>query len=93
MTHVTIDGTHFTTPAGFWREAERSLAGDPNWSITQNADVFDDLLEGGYHRHSLGEPVTIHWLLSKRSRRRLGGFFEEVVAQIGTHPHVTLSLE
>ena len=93
MTHVTIDGASFSTPSGFWREAARELAGDPAWSVRQDRDVFDDLLDGGYGRHGIGEPLTIHWLLSQRSRRRLGEFFEEVVAQIGEHPHVTLSLE
>ena len=93
MTHVTIDGANFTTPAGFWREAERSLAGGAAWSVRQDWDVFDDLLGGGYGRHGQGEPVTLHWLRSKRSRRRLGDFFAEIVTQIGEHPHVTLSLE
>ncbi len=69
---VIIDGNTFSDLSGFYDEVERKLTHGLDWSIGRNLDAFNDVLRGGFGVHDYGEPLTLTWMNSAKSKRDLG---------------------
>jgi RNAse (barnase) inhibitor barstar len=69
---LIIDGNHFSDLAGFYNEVERNLTKDLDWKIGRNLDAYNDVLRGGFGVHEYGEPITLTWINSEKSKRDFG---------------------
>lgn len=72
MKKIDIDGGRFSNLNEFYDEVERCLTSGSGWSIGRNLDAFDEVLEGGFGVHEVGEQIEISWLNHKRSKLKLG---------------------
>lgn len=73
---IVIDGDKFSTADGFYEEMARLLTKDVNFVPGKNLDALNDLLRGGFGVHAYGEPLTLRWLHSEKSRQELGDKME-----------------
>ena len=69
---IILDGSRFDTMEGFYKEAARVLTKDTGFTPGRNLNAFNDLLRGGFGLHEYGEPITLVWKDSAKSRKELG---------------------
>ena len=67
-----IDGSRFNDIEGFYTEIDRILTRDLSWETGHNLNAFNDLLYGGFGVHEYGEPITLIWKNSDKSKKDLG---------------------
>jgi RNAse (barnase) inhibitor barstar len=89
MKKIDIDGGRFSNLTGFYDEVERCLTSGSGWNIGRNLDAFDEVLEGGFGVHEVGEHIEINWLNHKRSKLKLGygetvKYFQDILGKC--HP-------
>lgn len=72
MKEITIDGSKFDNIEGFYIEVDRVLTKDLEWQTGHNLNAFNDLLYGGFGVHEYGEPITIIWKNTSKSKVDLG---------------------
>lgn len=68
---LVLDGENFSSMSEFYDEAERVFTRELPWHPGRNLDAFNDLLRGGFGVHEYGEPITVRWLHSEKSREDL----------------------
>ena len=86
-----IDGKNFSTAKGFFDEIKEKLAIDITEKFSNNLDLFDDILEGGYGQSNYQEEIIIRWINIKRSRRVLKQkFIDEMLDIFKSHDHILL---
>ncbi len=70
---IILDGSLFDTMDGFYKQAARVLTDrKPGFTPGKNLDAFNDLLRGGFGVHACGEPISLVWKNSAKSRKDLG---------------------
>lgn len=69
---IVINGNNFNGIEQFYIEIAKKLSKDLTWNTCHNLDVFSDLLRGGFGIHEYGEPITILWENSSKSKSDLG---------------------
>lgn len=69
---VIIEGNKFNDIEEFYSEIDKVLTKDLTWKTGHNLDAFNDLLNGGFGVHEYGEPITIIWKNSDKSKIDLG---------------------
>jgi Barstar (barnase inhibitor). len=79
-----INGTKFKSKKGFYKYVEELFTENLNWKIGSNLDAFDDILDGGFGKHDLGDKIIVKWLNYKKSEERLESKFLEYVVEILT---------
>ncbi|MCB0637589.1 MAG: barstar family protein [Lewinella sp.] len=90
----TLDGTHITTAATFFKAVEAELLVDARSVTHWSLDVLDDVLEGGYGIHDLNEPIIIHWTNFRRSQEKLAPrFLSKILDIFRTHHQIELILD
>lgn len=67
-----INANHFNDWEGFYHEVETVFTNHLNWKIGRNLDAFNDILRGGFGRHSEDEPILIKWINFEKSEQDLG---------------------
>ncbi len=77
-----IDGRNFSTLKEFYDEVERVFTFDLDWKIGRNLDAFNDILRGGFGRHSYGAPILIQWLNYEKSEKDLGSHLINEITEI-----------
>lgn len=69
---IIINGNNFGNADGFRNEINRVLTKDLTWRKWHNLNAFNDFLRGGFGVHEYGEPITIIWEHSSKSKNDLG---------------------
>lgn len=69
---LIIDGYNFNNISEFYIEVDRIFTKDLTWETGHNLNAFNDLLHGGFGVHEYGEPITIIWNNSDKSKLDLG---------------------
>lgn len=77
-----INGNHFNDWKGFFDEVEAVFTRHLDWEIGRNLDAFNDILRGGFGRHTDHEPILIKWVNFEKSEQDLGKRFMRSVIWI-----------
>ena len=85
---IILEGSRFDTLEGFYKEAARVLTNKPGFTPGRSLDALADLLGGGFGVHGAGEPITLVWKDSAKSRKDLGyrAAQRHYKAQLAAHP-------
>jgi RNAse (barnase) inhibitor barstar len=71
MKTIILDGEKFNDLDSFYDEVQRIFCPEfPGFG--RNLDAFNDVLRGGFGVFEEGEPVTLVWRSSEKSRKDLG---------------------
>ena len=90
---VNFDANKFNDTESFYDEVTRVFS-PANGVNGRNLDALDDLLWGGMGLHKFKQPLTIHWLNSRKSRKNFGYLkFRKLVKVMRQVPHVEVVLE
>ena len=89
---IVINGNNFSDLEGFFFEMDLLLTS--GMEAGHNLNAFNDLLRGGFGIYEYGEPVTIAWENSAKSRTSLRNFkdgtsvYEALAEIIRKHEHI-----
>lgn len=77
----------------FYDEVTRVFSPDSGVN-GRNLDAIDDLLWGGMRLHEFKQPLAIHWINSRKSRKDFGYLkFRKIIKVIRQIPHIDAILE
>lgn len=71
MKEYIIDGAKFRTTNSFFRHTTSLFTSESSRKFGRNADVFAELLEGGFGQHAQSEQIRVVWQNMSMSREWL----------------------
>jgi len=90
---IIIDGAKFEDKSEFYNHIQALFTNDLDWNIGPNLDAFHDILQGGFGKFAIHEPIKIIWINYKRSEEVLGtAYIEKLLSIIKEQKHISLAL-
>jgi len=77
-----INGSKFESRKSFFNHIEKILLPNGKTKLGYSLDVLDDILEGGFESHDVGEEIIINWKNFEKSKRKLKKEFLDDLIQI-----------